>query len=428
MPTANKLLAQMRKLSIPLPSVGSGRDGKILNSDLEQALAEYHAAQIPNQSWGWRARQVLREVMLSYRWDKLKEPVQQYVLEDNNEWVAEEKYDGCRMIVTYDPLVGFGFYGRNRSRVTHLPIDYTSKVLIDGKAPWEFAGAYLERWMLDAEIISDGYVETKDGWFTGTQLNAATAVLQLNDVESHLAQRTTAPLQCMLFDAVPMLPTLQLDTSAAAQFCNRREKLIDIYYKLIELCGDGFFRLGRMVENGKKALLDSLLAQGREGIILKNKQGLYVPGINNYRARDVNLKIKRTMTGALGDEIDAYVIGYTNGPEWDKRGLIAGLKLAVKLRKADGSTEEHWIATVSSIPDDIRVLLSTHFEPTEEIYCNNTLAEEFYGQVLTIDGQDISARNRRIAHARADWSRGFRADKTADMCILDEDFLDSQMF
>ena len=130
------------------------------------------------------------------------------------------------------------------------------------------------------------------------------------------------------------------------------------------------------------------------------------------------------MTGALGDEIDAYVIGYTNGDEWDKQGCIAGLKLAVKLRKGGKGSQlkEHWIATVSGIPDDIRYALS------EQTISGPSLREEFYGKVLSIDGQDISARNKRIAHARANWQIGFREDKSPSMCIMDEEFIDGQLF
>lgn len=419
MPTADKMLRDMRKLGIPLPQEGSGRDGKILNSDLEYALAEYYAAQQPKNTWGWRARMALKEVMLSYRYDKLKENEQSFVFEDNNEWWAEEKYDGCRMIVAYDPKVGFEFYGRNRSRVTYLPIDYTNKILIDGRKAKEFAGIFPAPFAFDAELVTDGYVETQDGYFTGAKLNAAVAVLQLNDAESHYAQRTTAPLQCILFDALPFEE--RSFSLLPIPFYNRREILVDRHSKMIEYCAR-FFQVGRIEPKGKRALLNSVLAAGKEGLILKNINGLYVPGINGYRERKANLKVKRTMTGALGDEIDAYVIGYTNGDEWDKQDCIAGLKLAVKLRQSDGTLKEHWIATVSGIPDEIREQLS-YMDMT-----GPSLQPEYYGKVLCVDGQDISARRRRIAHARANWRIGFREDKNPDMCVLEEEFIDGQMF
>ena len=122
-------------------------------------------------------------------------------------------------------------------------------------------------------------------------------------------------------------------------------------------------------------------------------------------------------------DIDAFVIGYTNGGEWNKAGLIAGIMLGVYLL---GDNNEqlgvHWLATVSGIPLQTRMALS------EVRDGKPTLKTEFYGQVLTIDGQDISARNQRVYHAKADWVAGFRRDKTAYECTMRRSFIESQMF
>lgn len=420
MATADKMINKIRKLGLKLPEEGTGRNGKILNSDLEYLLADYYNAQTPNDSWGWQARLALKEVMLSYRFDKLKEHRQEEIMADDK-WFAEEKFDGCRMVVTYDPKEGFGFFGRNRSKATFLPINYTDKILINGQSARSFAGLFSGRAVWDAELVTDGYVETQSGSFTGAQLNAAVSVLQLNDADSHLAQNTTAPLRCILFDKVP-ISTDATFCLAPLEFWERRDRLehefVGISDKLFP-----FFKLSGLERTNKKAFLDSLLAQGKEGIILKSSYGLYIQGVNGFRCPDANIKVKRTMTGALGDEIDAYIIGYTNGEEWDKRGMIAGITLAVQLRDEYGKVKPHWIATVSGIPDSVREKLS-YVDGSGAARMN----EEYYQQVLTIDGQDISSRNRRIAHAKADWNKGFRTDKLAQDCIMDETFIDSQMF
>lgn len=419
MATADRMLRQMKRLGVAIPTAGTGRNGKILNSDLERALENYYMAQSAPHSWGRRARQALREPMLSYRFDKLSEEQQDYLLQDNNEWAAEEKYDGCRMIVTFAPEEGFMFFGRNRSVNDYLPIDYTSKIVINGHLGSECAGLLHTHRVWDAELITEGYVETQEGRFTGAKLNAAVAVLQLNEADSHLAQLTTAPLQCVLFDVIPLTQELRM---LPWEFSQRRDSLIRDCHQLADYGLSTFFQLSSCLNRGKKAFLDKVLSEGKEGLILKNLNGVYVPGINGYRDKSASVKVKRTMTGALGEEIDAYVIGYTNGPEHAKEGCIAGLKLAVQLRAADGTLTEHWIATVSGIPQHVRSAVSECGEGPP------ALRKEFYGQVLAIDGQDISARNRRIAHARADWRRGFRDDKTAAMCIMDEEFIDGQLF
>lgn len=442
MATADRMLKKIKELGLKLPEWGSGRNGKILNSDLEEVLAAYFFKQ-EEQDWGACQRRALNEVQLAYRYDQLKPEEQAYVMADNNEWVAEEKFNGCRMIITYHKKEGFRAYGRNRSKYSYLPIDYSDKILV-GNTPLSQVKLLANKntdsthsiWdhppvVLDCELMTGGYVETQSGSFTNKSLNAAVSVLQLSNEESHLAQKTTAPLWCAAFDYIsfggPALIT-------ATSFTTRR-KLLEAFVSNSEIAKymRPFFQLPKQIFTSKEAYLNGLLAEGKEGIVLKNLNSPYVRGLNGYRDKNACIKVKRTMTGSFGDEIDAYIIGSTNGSEWDKRDAIAGLKLAVYLRDGVGNLKEHWIATVSGIPDEIRFEMSEYSALHYAVEGNKCvpkpcLRSEFYGKVLTIDGLDISARNRRISHAKVDWKRGFREDKTASQCIMDESFIDSQMF
>lgn len=402
-------------MGLKLPFTGTGRNGKILNRDLEEVIADHYRETRP-VTFGRTMRDQLHDVQLAFRYDNLKAEEQEAVLADGNAWVAEEKFDGCRMVLIYHPDEGFSAFGRNRSVITLLPLEYTDKLLmpLDGelKTLREFAGRWREEFVLDCELITDGFVELNNGNFTGKGLNAVTAMLQLSAPESHLAQRTTAPMELVAFDFLPI----------------ERERIYtDIFFKdRLELMKglpnlDRSVRMPQQWERGKKAYFESLVVDGEEGVVLKNLNYFYVPAIGGFRDKNSTIKLKRAMSMASSKDIDTFVIGYTNGDEWDKVGLISGLKLGVHL--IDGDKEEvHWLATVSGMPLQMRMKLSEIRDGRP------ALKQEFMGKVLTVDGQDISARNQRISHAKADWVRGFRSDKLQSDCVMHRDFIDSQMF
>ena len=89
------------------------------------------------------------------------------------------------------------------------------------------------------------------------------------------------------------------------------------------------------------------------------------------------------------------------------------------LRKSDGTVVPHVIARISSIPMDLRL------EMTDKSDSNNIkLKSEWYGKCASLDGQDISARSKRLMHAvLVNW----RPDRSSDSCVIDESFLDSMV-
>jgi len=413
---ADKLLQELRYRNLHLPKHGSGSMGKILNSDLIKVLATDSLKQMKNPSKGLQMRLEMVETMLAYRFDSLKDQEKENILKDNNGWIAEEKYNGCRMIVTHYPGEGLRFFGRNRSIQTFLPIDYTDKILIDGKlskSPEITPTKITAPFILDCELITGGFVEIQSGSFAQS-LNAAVAVLQLNDIESHNAQKTTAPLSCIVFDC------LSYPVDWRQPLSERKQSLAYYVNRLQKATKSDFFETSAFVSTGKKALYDKIIAQGGEGIILKNLDMPYMPGINGFRSKKACIKMKRSLKEQHTQDIDAYIIGCTSSEDYHKQGLIAGIKLAVLLRSSGGELKEHWIATVSNMPDAVRTGISNRE--------SGTLKQSFYNKVLTIDGLGISARNKRIAHAKVDWTKSFRYDKSPEQCIVDEEFIESQVF
>lgn len=425
----SKLLDTIERLGLRLPESGSGRNGRILSSDLENVIAAHYAKQHIERcrecgytAHGFSMRRALGYVQLAARFDQLK-PSEQAAALDSDDWVLEEKYDGCRIVLCYHPEEGFSAFGRNKSVQTFLPVEYTDKILIPVKHAGlthfqpltAFSYIYKRPFILDCEVLTEGLIENPDGYWSASHLNAVTALLAMDAKESRALQRTDAPLQIVPFDLLNVEGGV---VNTAVPFQERREELV-------KFCNEsGLFQPSELWAVNKRQRLEMLLAAGKEGGMLKNLRKPYRCAIARRRFPDTCIKYKRTMTYARANDIDAYVIGYTLGDEYTPKGMIAGLKLGVHLVKSDGTVEQdYWIATVSGLPLELRRAMS-HMDSEGKVI----LKPEYYGRVVTVDGQDISGRNRRISHARIDWEVGFRVDKRPEDCILDEDFIDSQIF
>jgi hypothetical protein len=64
----------------------------------------------------------------------------------------------------------------------------------------------------------------------------------------------------------------------------------------------------------------------------------------------------------------------------------------------------------------------------KDVNGNPALKPEWYGKVLTVDGQSISSRNLRFSHCIvSDWKGTWRPDKTKHDCILEKAILLNQV-
>lgn len=403
----SELLKRMQHIGLQVPSVGTGLNGRVTNEDLANCIAQYNYDNTKHRQPKNLARRMQISPMLAARMDQLTEESQAEIL-NSEHWVAEEKYDGVRVMLFYDPEEGFSAFGRNREKLTQLPMDYSEKLLIGGKAGHTYKGRYNIWFVLDTEVTTDGFVENAHGNFSGTGLGAVVATLNSDIAASHLAQRTTAPLTINAFDYLDR-------TFMDMVYVDRRRCLQDI----VERLGSAI-SVSVIAESNKLQFAQGIIARGGEGVILKHKRAPYFPGERPIHAQ---LKLKRTLVAQKGHDIDAYIDGGSVTPEWSKAGLIGAVNLYVRLLDEQGNqTSAHHIATVSSMPLHIRELLS-HREGDKI-----TVNPEYIGAVVIVDGQDITSKNQRIAHARVNWNIGFRKDKNAEDCTLTEEFLYGQIF
>lgn len=138
--------------------------------------------------------------MLCRRYQQCK-PEQQRKFWESNEYIAEEKRDGCRALLTFDSSTqSFDFYSRNNSVKDFLPQSYKDTVLVTSKNFY-----YPDNFVLDCEVISTNpnlsTILQKRGTLCATQLQSTTALLALNPVESRALQEKD-PLKFIIFDCL----------------------------------------------------------------------------------------------------------------------------------------------------------------------------------------------------------------------------------
>lgn len=422
-----ELILECQKLGIPLDPTKVLIKGKkgYGKKDLVDLLAAYFLAKIQSPSWGLLARLKVQSPMLCFAYWHLT-PQQKAEINSSPDWVAEEKWDGCRLWMTYHPKEGLGFFGRNVSVEDYLPVDYTSKVLliVGGvvRKPSDFINAFPTPFILDTEVLCDetnldtSLFSTGAGTTTGTELNAVTALLSINAEASHKLQIGGATLRFKALD-LPFDEFWRVGAALRARM-PLREARVEAVRHMIPITSSTAVSV---VSGGGQKLFDDVVAAGGEGIVYKNLSETYI--ITDSRPRTTQVKRKITVGEESGSDIDAFITGFVPSDQ-DKgwKDYIGAFKLSVNLRSEDGTSVEHYLASVGSMPMTVRQEAS-HKDAEGKISLN----PDFLGRVLVINGQDLSPKAHRFMHATIDWKRGFRKDKSPELCVMEKSFMLSQI-
>lgn len=410
--TLAQLKEECQRQNLVVKMISKSKMGK---RDYVKALSDHFLPGVPQKdTWGFQYRRKYETPGVCQRWNVLKPSEQQIAIHSKN-WIADLKENGVRLWVTYDPEYGFDFYSRNISVETYNPVSYRTKIWLgkDDNPYWK--NVFKSRFVLDAEVISTtaevSTVMGKRGVITETPLQAVTALLALNSEESLQIQRDlNMPLELRVWDCV---------VAGNQDFIEMGIKLRDripFADKIVaKLASVGLsFKRTRSDKGDKVAFLKEIQAENHEGVIYKNLDSVYVP--TESRRRDVWVKFKRDVSSSLGDTVDGWVSGYQLGKEgsgWEK--LVGSLEITVTLQP---SGEEHVIANVTNLPMEYREKITVEGPNGPE------MDKSMYDKVVEIDGQDISARKRALTHSRI---IRFREDKTKFECMMDEEFLNSQI-
>lgn len=388
-------------------------NGKEKKEDYVKALRSYWLERYYQGNVPWDLSKML-EIdcpQLCRRYQECKPDQQKAFWIDNNEYVAEEKIDGNRMLIFWDSnKKEFSFYSRNNSVKDFLPVCYKDKILVTGQG-----FDYPKSFILDSEVISSNpnisTVLDKKGVVCATQLQSTTALLALNSQETLQIQKEF-PLKFIIFDCL-YHDGWQINTA----WRNRRCFVDNIVPIMIQ---SGFTcKQNPFVRVNKRDFYDQIIARSGEGVVFKNINAKY----HACTSRTVDqVKLKRSVKDSLLSDIDAFVTGFTEskeGKSW--QDLVGGLEFSVRMKKKSGEVVTHVIGCAANIPLELRkkiTVLDSEGKPT--------LDPSWYGKVATLTGQNISARARRLQHCVVVC---WRPDKDISGCqVIDEEEIDKMIF
>jgi ATP-dependent DNA ligase len=413
---------------IDLNSVEPLHNGKKITSrDYIRTIQQYEIEQLGGLSalsWGMQQRLSIHEPMLCASYKDMK-PHEQEECMTSIDWLAERKLNGVRMLMTYCPHEGFEFFSRNLSVKNFLPVQYTDTILIEWNnkllTAKEFVGFLPTKFVLDTEacckkkIIDTTRYRKKGGTTTNSELNAISTTLSIEPEISHKIQREQCAVSLIVFDCLCYDSQDEKFYSLIA----RKNSVEDVVFFL----NDSRIKIEQVdwISKNKEEFYKQIVEEGGEGIVLKNKNAPYCS--DGSRAKDGFVKRKRTVAESYGSDIDAYIVGVEPSNKKNKFShLIGAVNMAVMLQMKDKSETETIIASIGAMPLEMREAMTMIVEGEP------CLRPEYMHKVLVIDGQDISPKAKRFRHARADWDRGFREDKSSVDCKLSAEFLDSQIF
>ena len=402
---------QCDQLGISVTS--SGR--KLMKDDYVKALRnhflnEYYGSN-DNIPWSMKFMLSIECPQLCRRIKDLK-PEQQKMLWESKDWVAEEKKDGVRILICYDANENkFHFFSRNNSVVDYLPQDYIDTIYVTTK---DFS--YPDNFVLDCEAISTNpMVETNTQCLT--QLQSTAALLNLNPEDSKNIQKDN-PLKFVVFDC--LYDGESYINSPWTERHKHAEKLISLLKAANFNC-----EINPVVENtddnkfAKREYFEKLIADNKEGVILKNKNAKY----HACSSRTIDcVKVKRSTDDTLTRDLDAFITDYVVGnTDTRNENMVVGFVFSIMMEKDDGSVVTHPIAVCSNVSDFIKEDATVINENGEV-----TLNKKYYGRVATLQGQNISARQLRLTHSII---KEWRFDKSGDNCeIIKESELRSLVF
>jgi ATP-dependent DNA ligase len=373
----SELIKECREKGIPIPD-----DAKVSKEDLIHKLANYHLEQSPGDipSLEQITPQLARDIT------ELPEKEREEVLRSER-FACGEKKNGIRGILHIRPE-GNRFTSRNRCANTYLLNELTENIP-------HLKCLDLRQWqgsIFDGELYLPSEFIKLDAF--ANALEATTALLHCSPDKARAYQESTGQrIHYHIFDTL-MANGQDLTTRSLRE---RLEYLKD-FQGFIKSSGyEEHIRFEKLILSEKEEYFRKIIDAGGEGIVLKDLDAPYLPGARFQSW----LKLKRSNT------VDAIIIGYDRGKEWDKKGLIGSLELGV----FDECRDLRSIGRVSSLSLQKRIGM------TELVEGIPTLRKEYLGTVVECRFQELN-KNLRGRHLQILSFREGQTSKPVSECYL----------
>lgn len=305
--------------------------------------------------------------MLLGSWEDLEEEEAQEIEADLHAWLAQPKLDGVRALLHIEED-RVRITGRTISEVTYRLSEFQENLshLAEG---W----SALKETTLDGELVCPVAKLDTGSTLTETSLQATTAILSTSPENARRIQDGQAAH--VRFHAFDILRYCGQDVTPLPLIERQ-----DILETALRQSDNSFVETVPSFVVNKPAIHDHIITAGGEGTVWKLASSTYLPN------RRVPYWVKRKR----GIEIEAFVTDSKEGTN-GHAGQIGAVQFSV--RHSDDSTTP--VAWVSSLSDRERFLLT---DPQRNGHVR--LAPHHLGRRAVLTGQDLSARSRRIRHAR----------------------------
>jgi len=304
----------------------------------------------------------------------------------SDRFAAGEKKNGIRGIL-HIGSEGNRLTSRNRCANTYLLNELTDNVphlkVLNLK---DFEGS-----IFDGELYLPSEFVKLDAFVNA--LEATTALLHCSPEKAKEFQETGQRIHYHIFDVLKA----EGKDLRPLSFKNRLQYLNEFksYIKSLEL--NQFIEFEDLIFKDKEQYFKEVIKAGGEGIVLKDLEAPYFQGARSQSW----LKLKRFNT------VDALIIGYDRGKEWDKKGLIGSVELGI----FDECGDLRSIGRVSSLS------LQKRFGMTEVVEGIPTLKKEHLGTVVECRFQDLN-KNLRGRHLQILSFREGQNAKPISECYL----------
>jgi ATP-dependent DNA ligase len=355
---------------------------KVSKEYLVSRLAEFHLQR--DQGGLKPLEQILPQLARDIT--ELSEKEREAVLRSDR-FACGEKKNGIRGIFHIRPE-GNRFTSRNRCSDTHLLNELTENI------PY-LCSLDLDQWkgsIFDGELyIPDNFIKLDS---LTNALEATSALLHCSPEKAREFQETTGQrIHYHIFDVIKV----EGQDLRPVSFKDRLKYFNEFKGYINSLGSNQFIEFEDLIFKDKEQYFKEIIKAGGEGIVLKDLEAPYFPGARSSSW----LKLKRSNT------IDALIIGYDRGNEWDKKGLIGSVELGI----FDECGDLRSIGRVSSLS------LQKRIEMTEVVEGIPTLKKEHLGTVVECRFQELN-KNLRGRHLQILSFREGQNAKPISECYL----------